>query len=242
MTGISNHKASRRAILAGGAAAWAMLLLPGCAGGGGSTELGGLGGLGAVGGFSLADAVRRLLIRSSDNAFARLKEPGEFWDEKMAQLDLAKKTGSGANVVSRMLTSGPFKADLEHQFGRLAAEASARAEPLIKPRVRNISITDATAMMRRRQGAATRFLRRAMGDELLDVITPAMKSGLREAEDPVLGRLIAPLTRIDIDELASQLAREIEETIWDEIAIEETEIRANPQATRDVLLIRAFGS
>jgi hypothetical protein len=42
-----------------------LLLLPGCAGTGG--------------GFSLVEAVRRLLLRSSENAFARLTAPDGFW-------------------------------------------------------------------------------------------------------------------------------------------------------------------
>ena len=62
---------TRRSLLAGAAGGAAVLLLPGCA---------------STGGFSMVEAVRRLLLLASENAFARLTAPGGFWDEQVAQL------------------------------------------------------------------------------------------------------------------------------------------------------------
>ena len=62
---------TRRRLLAGATGAAALALLPGCA---------------TTGGFSMVEAVRRLLLISSENAFARLTEPGGFWDQQVAQL------------------------------------------------------------------------------------------------------------------------------------------------------------
>ena len=242
MIGIRKQKTSRRAVLAGGAAAGMALLLPGCGGGGG--DLGGLGGggLAGVGGaFSLADVLRRLLTLSSQNAFARLSGKGDFWQEQMAQMDLAKMTGNGGNVLSRMLVSSPFKAELEDQFAGLAAEAGKLAEPLVFFEARNIYTSDATRLLRKRPGEATNFLRKQMRDKLVDAIAPGLDRDLRKAADPALGALVSPLSEAEIEELVKALTSEIEEIIWDEIAAEERKIRANPQETDDLLLIRVFG-
>jgi len=244
MTGFRNRTINRRALLAGGAAMGAMAVLPGCASG--PDNLGGLGGgaLAGVGGaFSLADALRRLLTTASEQAFARLSEPGEFWDAKMAGLGLAKLTGSGANALSRMLTSGPFKAQLENQFGRLAADVSKRAAPLVYRSARNINASEATALLRRKPGAATAFLQRSMGSSLLDALVPELGRGLRTARDPSMGELVGALNAagVDVAEIAGRLGRDIEKIIWEEITAEEIAIRKDPAATRDLLLIRAFG-
>ena len=60
---------ARRAVL-GGMAATGLLALPGCAG---------------MGGFSLTDAVQRLLFLSSERAFARMLRPEGYWDEQVAR-------------------------------------------------------------------------------------------------------------------------------------------------------------
>lgn len=241
MNGKRHQKVSRRAVLTGGAAAGAALLLPACAGGG---DLGGLGGggLAGVGGaFSLADVLRRLLTLSSQNAFAHLSDKGEFWQEQIGQMDLVKMTGNGTNVLSRMLASSPFKSELEDQFVGLAAEASKLAEPLVFFQARNIYTNDATKLLRRRPGEATNFLRKEMGDKLIDAIVPGLGRDLRKANNPALGSLVSPLGEAEIDRLAKAFAKEIEEIIWAEIASEERAIRANPQDTGDLLLIRVFG-
>jgi hypothetical protein len=245
MTGNCNRTISRRAVLAGSAAIGAVAVLPGCAGG--QDDLGGLSGgaLAGVGGaFSLADALRRLLVKASERAFARLGEPGEFWDEKMAALGLAELTGSGANALSRMLTSGPFKAQLENQFGRLAADVSKRAAPLVYRSARNIDASEATALLRRKPGAATAFLRRSMGNRLLDALVSDMGRGLRTARDASMGELVGALNAagVDVGKIANRLGGDIEKIIWEEITEEEIAIRADPAATRDLLLIRVFGA
>lgn len=242
MTGTPDRPVSRRAVISAGGALGALLLLPGCAGGSG--ELGGMGsGIGGLGGaFSPADVLRRLLTLSAQNAFTRLGVAGVFWSQQMAGLDLAKLTGGGSNTLSRMLTSGPFKGELEQQFAGLAAEASKRAAPVVASRARNLVTSNATALLRRRPGGATRYLRRTMGDEVLDAIVPELARGLGEPGDLLLAQLASALDGLDVEELAQRLGREIENAIWEAIAEEESAIRAEPERTRDLLLIRAFGA
>jgi hypothetical protein len=80
-----------------------------------------------------------------------------------------------------------------------------------------------------------------MGTALIDAMVPGVGEALRVAQDPLIGQLLAGLTGVDIGGVATTFATEVDDAIWGEIAREEAAIRADPQATRDPVLIGAFG-
>jgi hypothetical protein len=227
MTGNLTSLASRRAILGGTLSAGALMLLPGCA---------------TTGPLSMEEAIRRLLLLSAENAFARLTMPGGYWDEQIARAGLGTMLGARGDVLTRILTSGLVKSRLEEEFARVAVEASFRAAPVVTDAVRMIGIRNAVDLVRGRPSAASTFLRGEVGDRLIDAIVPGLGDGLRMARDPVLSEAVRALTGVDTRAAANRLGREIDTAIWGEIAREEAAIRANPRATRDPLLIGVFGA
>jgi Protein of unknown function (DUF4197) len=227
MTAIAQTTPTRRALLAGAAGAGALLLLPGCVGTGG--------------GFSLVEAVRRLLLLASENAFARLTAPGGFWDEQVARIGLDQLIGSRGDVLSRILTSQLFKDQLEERFATFAIDASYRAAPIVTDAVRVIGFENAIDLVRGGPSAASDFLRLELGSALIDAMVPELGEAIRLAEDPLLGQALGALTGVNVSNLATRLGREVDNAVWGEIAREEAAIRANPQATRDPLLIGVFG-
>ena len=70
---------SRRSFVAGALAAGTALALPGCA---------------TTGAFSMTEAIRRLLVLSSERAFARMTAPGGFWDQQVAAVGLNQYFGN----------------------------------------------------------------------------------------------------------------------------------------------------
>ena len=56
------------------------------------------------------------------------------------------------------------------------------------------------------------------------------------------GRLIDGLTGTNVGAIAQGLAGNVDDAIWTEIGYEEAAIRANPEETRDPLLIGVFGA
>lgn len=227
MTEILSITASRRALLAGGAGG-VLMLLPGCATMGGA--------------FSMTEAIRRLLLLSSENAFARLTQPGGFWDQQVATLGLGNMLGARGDVMSRILTSGLVKNRLEERFAEFAVEASFRAAPVVTDTVQMIGFQNAIDLVRGGPSAATGFLRAEMGDALIDAMVPGLGNSLRLARDPLIGELMGALTGVHTGEVATRIGREVDNAIWGEIAREEAAIRANPQATRDPMLIGVFGA
>lgn len=224
---VTNTLATRRNLLAGVAGGATLLLLPGCATTGG--------------GFSLVEAVRRLLLLASENAFARLTAPGGFWDEQVARIGLNNVLGARGDVLSRILTSQLFKDRLEERFATFAIDASFRAAPVVTDAVRVIGFENAIALVRGGPDAASLYLRQEVGTALLDAVVPELGEAIRLSRDPLVGQALGALTGVDVAGVADRFGRQIDDAIWGEIGREEAAIRANPEATRDPVLIGVFG-
>ena len=215
----------RRAFLAGSLAAAGALVLPACA---------------TTGQFSFTEAIRRLLLLSTENAFSRLTAPGGYWDQQVAQIGLNTFFGNRGNVLSNILTSTLFKSRLEDVVADVAVDASYRAAPVVADAVRTIGFANAVDLIRGGPTAASSFLRGQMGVALIDVMVPEVGNALRVAQDPLVGQLIAGLTGVDLGGMATTFSRTVDNAIWNEIGNEEANIRANPSATRDPMLISVF--
>jgi hypothetical protein len=218
---------SRRSVLAGALAA-TTLALPGCTRGGY--------------GFSLVDAIRRLLEISSANALARLSAPGGFWDNQAARLDLPEVFGGRGAVLQNILTSVVFKNRLQRELNYVAERGARRAAPVLADAVRVIGIDNAVDLVRGGPSAASLHLRQAMGGRLVETMVPELGDGLRLANDPIVGQALAALTGVDVGGVARSLAYKADDAIWGEIGREEAYIRANPRVTNDPLLIGVFSA
>lgn len=217
---------TRRRLLAG-MGATSLLALPACSSVGG--------------GYSLTEAIRRLLLLSSERAFARLTAPGGFWDEQVARIGLNSLLGTRGDVLSRILTSQLFKDRLEGAFADFAVDASYRAAPLVTDAVRTIGFQNAVDLVRGGPSAATDFLKADMGTALLDAMLPGLDRAIRVAEDPLVGQAVNAITGVDVTGIASRVGTRVNDAIWAEMGREEALIRRDPEATRDPLLIGVFG-
>lgn len=215
---------NRRAFLAGSAAA-ALLALPACT---------------SMGGISFTEAIRRLLLLSSENAFALLTAPGGFWDRQVARLALPAVFNGRGTVIQNILTSALFRDRLQHQFNVIAERGAYRAAPIVAETVRTIGIANAVALIRGGPTAASEFLRGNMAGSLVDVMVPELGDAMRVASDPLLGQALAALTGIDTAGVARGFAVDVDNAIWGEIGRQESEIRAHPERTNDPLLIAAL--
>ena len=217
----------RRKFVFGSLAAATALTLPGCA---------------SYGGISFTEAIRRLLLASSEQAFVRMTAPGGFWDQQVAQLGLESFFGTRGNVLANILTSALFKSRLEGVVADIAVDASYRAAPIVADTVRTIGFANAVALIRGGPTAASTFLRQEMGERLVLAMLPQIGDAIRIAEDPLMGQLLSGLTGVDFSAMTRNFAAEVDEVIWGEIAREEAAIRADPGRTRDPLLISVFGA
>ncbi len=217
----------RRQILLAGIAGTA-LTLPGCS---------------SIPGFSMTDAIRRLLSLSSQQAFATLLQPGGFYDSNVARIALPDRLGgsAGSGVLGAVLGSSIFRKRLQKELNRAAEKGAERAAPLVADAVRNVSIADAASIVRGGPEAATAFLRGQMGGKLIDAMLPGIGGALKLASNDVVGQAIKSVSGFDVNALASDINTKADNAIWKSIGAEESAIRADPQKTNDPLLISVFG-
>ena len=227
MTDILVKPTGRRAFLGGLTAGGAGLALSGCAG---------------LPGFSLVDAVQRILFLSSDRAFSRMLNSGGFWDNRVASLGLNNLLGTRGDILSSILTSALFKNRLQDALGDVAYEGAERAAPLVTEAVRTIGIRNAIDLVNGGPTAATGFLRNSMGMSLVEAMVPELGNAMRVASDPLVGQLVSALTGVNFTNATNRFATNLDDTIWREIGVEEAAIRRDPQSTRDPLIIGVFGA
>ncbi|MCB2083848.1 MAG: DUF4197 family protein [Sphingomonadaceae bacterium] len=209
----------------------------------GATALGtvSLSGCAGLPGYSFTDAIRRLLLLSSERAFARLTAPGGYWDDQVARIGLGSIMGPRGDILSSILTSALFKSQLEGAFADLAIKGAERAAPVVADVVRVVGISAAEQLIRGGPTAATSFLRGEMGNTLIDTMVPELGQAIRVAQNPVISNAIARLSGVDVAGVATRFSDDINDAIWTEMGVEEGEIRRNPRATNDPLLIGVFG-
>ncbi|MFM5893952.1 MAG: DUF4197 domain-containing protein [Novosphingobium sp.] len=193
------------------------------------------------GGFSMVEAIRRLLTLSSQAAFALLTAPGGFWDSEVARFEAPELFGSsGTGLLKNLLTSSLFKQNLQHQLNIVAEKGAERAAPVVYEAVRGISVPDAIGLVRGGPTAATTFLRGAMGPALINAMIPQLSDALRVTSDPILGQAVRALSGVDLGQMAQSVANRADNSIWYQIGHEESAIRAHPETTKDPLLIGVF--
>lgn len=189
----------------------------------------------------VANVIERLLLLSSERAFARLTAPGGFWDQQVAQIGLDGFLGACGNVLASILTSGLVKSRLEREFAGFAVDASERAAPVIFDTIRVIGVRNTIDLITGGPTAATAYLRGQAGNRVIDAMVPELGDAMRVAQDPLVGQIVSSLAGIDVGGVAGRVANEVNDTIWTEIAREEAAIRADPRSTNDPVLIGAFG-
>lgn len=218
---------SRRALI-GSTALLPILMLPGCAG---------------TGGFSLVDAIRRLLSLASQRAFASLLQENGFFDNQFARIGLPDSLGgtTGTGILSAILGSSAFRNRLTKQLNRAAEKGAELAAPIVAEAVLAMGIPNALDIVRGGGSGATDLLKSAMGEKLLATMLPGIGRGLKLFDDGVVTEALRSATGIDFAGLRDHVTRKASDGIYRAIAREEIAIRADPASTNDPLLIGVFG-
>ena len=222
---------NRRALMRTGAAiplmAMPIFTLGGCAAG--------------MGGFSLVEAIQRLLTLSSQRAFAQLLQPGGFYDSNVARIALPDRLASGGNVLTQLLATQAVRDRLGRTLNSAAERGAERAAPVVTDAIRSVSVADALAIVRGGPTAATALLEGQLAGGLVNAMFPAVGDALRLAGDNTVFTVLRSITGYDVASLARDVSDGANRGIWRAIGAEESAIRANPQSTNDPLLMGVFG-
>ena len=202
--------------------------------------VGGLSACTTGGGFSLTEAIRRLLSLSSQQAFATLLQPGGFYDSQVARIALPQQFASSGGLLGQVLTSSAVRTQLQRSLNGFAEDGARRAAPVVTNAIQNMSITDALSIVRGGPTAATGALEGQIGTGVLSAMSPAVGDAIRLANNAVVSRAVQAVSGYDMGALANDVTTGAARGIWNAIGAEETKIRANPRATNDPLLMAVF--
>jgi hypothetical protein len=192
---------------------------------------------------SLTEAIRRLLTLASQNAFADLIRENGFLSSQIAKLQVPEFLGGSdvSLIAGLLLNSRPVQDRLLRVVNRAAEKGADLAAPIVAETVRNMSIADALSIVRGGPSAATDLLQSQLGDALIGRMLPGVEGGLRLFDNEIISQVISKVANVDLTRIVGDVAGKANSAIFRAIAAQEANIRANPAATNDPLLIAVFG-
>lgn len=191
-------------------------------------------------GWNLEEGVRRLLTLSSQRAFERLLAPGGFYDDQLARItppEGLETSDRAGNILSRVMRTPAMRRQMAIALNEAAGEAADRATPIVLDAISGMTFADAYTVLRGGPTAATDLLQRHVGGALIDAMLPEVSYGLRSDMAQIAGAALEAATGIDYIELSRTVAEQASAGIFRAIAREESAIRADPESTRDPMLI-----
>ena len=102
-----------------------------------------------MGRYTVEQAVRRLLQLSSERAFARLTEPGGFYDDQLTRItppDLGG--GTGGAVLSALLRTDAVRSRVAMALNDVAVDLADNAAPIVMDAVQRMTLSDAVSVLR----------------------------------------------------------------------------------------------
>jgi len=133
-------------------------------------------------------------------------------------------------------------------INRAAEDAVGTAGPIFTGAIKEMTVTDALGIVRGNADAATQYFRRKTSDDLRDAFTPPVKSALDRTQATryyadianAYNRLPLVFEKVDPDLTAYVVGKGVD-ALFDQIAREEANIRANPLARTTDILRKVFG-
>lgn len=191
-----------------------------------------------MGRYSLEEGVRRLLQLSTQRAFARLTEPGGFYDDQLTRIAVPDLAGArGGAIVTAILRTNAVRDRVALALNDVAVDLADGAAPIVLDTVRSMSIGDAVGVLRGGPTAATDLLARNAGGAVVNALLPGLSRALRSDLFEVLSAALAASSGNDLTAMADNVSSQIGGAIFRAIGREEAAIRADPRATRDPMLI-----
>jgi hypothetical protein len=191
-----------------------------------------------MGRYTVEDAVRRLLELSSQRAFARLTEPGGFYDDQLTRIvppDLGG--GKGSAVLAALLRTNAVRNQMARALNDVAVDLADNATPVVMDAVHRMTLADAVSVLRGGPTAATDLLAREARGSVVEALLPGASRALRSDLFDMLSVALAAAGNKDIVAMADNVSGQIGDAIFHAIGREEAEIRRDPAATRDPILM-----
>lgn len=195
----------------------------------------------------IAAGLKEALNISTKSVVAQLGKSGGFNLDPKIRIPLPP-TLAKADSALKKVGMGQLTSDLETRMNRAAELATPKAQQLFVNAIKQMTVTDARAILSSQNDAATQYLRKTMGAELQAEMAPLVSSTLAEAGavkayDRVAGQYAAlPFVSGLKTNMNDYVAGKAVDGIFYYVAQEEAAIRANPAKRTTDLLKTVFGA
>ena len=206
---------------------------------------------GSYGGYTEAEAaqgIRQALDQGIDKGISFLNKPDGFFGNEAYKLLFPP---DAQKVVTTLRDLG-FNSIVDKailQINRAAEDAVGHAKPIFADAIREMTIQDAINIVRGPNDAATQYFREKTTAKLVAAFMPTIKNSLdntgatRYYADVIntYNRFPTTFNKVNPD-LPSYVVDKAVNALFDQVAKEEANIRANPLARTTEILRKVFGS
>ena len=214
----------------------------------------GCGSLGGLPGYptsytegEAAEGIRQALSQGTSTAILNLNKQDGFFGNQTYKLFLPPDA-SKIEYTLRDLGLGNIVDRAILQINRAAETAVGEAKPIFVDAVRQMTISDAINIVKGERDAATQYFRDKTTDKLIAAFSPIIKQALdrtnatRYYGDAInaYNKLPTTFNKLNPD-LPSYVTQKSVAALFDQIAQEEANIRANPAARTTEILKKVFG-
>ncbi|MDN3659316.1 DUF4197 domain-containing protein [Ferruginibacter paludis] len=204
-------------------------------------------GVGGVTESEAATGIKEALSQGLAKAVLQLNKEDGFYKDAVYKVLLppdAKKIENALRTVG--LGSMVDKAIL--QINRGAEDAAGYAKPIFVDAIKNMTLTDAIGLVKNGDTSATHFFREKTTAQLIAAFMPVIKSSLDKVEaTKYYGDIVnkynsfpTTFTKINPD-LAGYVTQKATNALFDQVALEEKNIRTNFAARTTDILKKVFG-
>lgn len=194
-----------------------------------------------------AQAIREALDQGVGRGIGFLNKPDGFFGNQAYKLFLPPEAQKIENTL-RNIGMGSMVDKAILQINRAAEDAVGYARPIFLDAIRQMTIADAINIVRGPQDAATQYFRQKTTEQLIAAFSPVIKSSLDKFSatkyyaDVVNAYNAFPTTINKLNpDLPSYVVGKAVNALFDQIAQEEANIRANPVARTTEILRKVFG-
>lgn len=191
--------------------------------------------------------IKEALSQGVTNAVLNLNKTDGFFGSEVYKMFLPpdakkvettlRKIGMGAQVDKAILS-----------INRGAEDAVAFAKPIFIDAIKEMTLTDALNIVRGNKDAATQYFKQKTSEKLVAAFTPSVKSSLDKVDATkhytdivtTYNKLPTTFNKVNPD-LTSYVVGKAVEALFDQVAKEEANIRANPLARTSDILKKVFG-
>ena len=181
------------------------------------------------------DGVKGMLGNASDSALDKLSKPGSFSSDDAIRIALPGTSGKGMGDLMKLADKAGLTKDIDGQLNHAAEQAAAEAKPIFRSAIDRMSLNDMGHLVTGGNTAATDYLKKSSGSEILAKLTPLVKAAL---EKTGVLQQTSQLSSLGMtpDKLTGYVSQKTSDGIFTYVGREETRMRANPLESGKTML------